>query len=180
MIPTMFSPSERDSWAWKAATIRDIPEIVLMAEQLFQSEIDKVFTPDRIFYAYNLELATVLQKYNRTQCLLTVARNKDSNKLMAYGWLGRGSFTQYSRDEMAEAKFAHCDLALPVRTRITLIAQLLEQWQAWCMLNSIPVLVSTSIREDQKAFLRLHEQLGFTIRGSIAYKRIPNEKKNNT
>lgn len=180
MIPTAYTPSDRDTWNWSLATIRDIPEIVLMAEQLFQSEIDKVFTPDRIFYAYNIELALTGQKYNRSSCLLSVARHKETKKLMAYAWLGRGSYTQYSRDEMAEAKFAHCDLSLPVRTRITLVAQMLEQWEAWCRLHNIPVLVSTTIRADQTAFLRLHERMKYTIRGSIAYKRIKDEKKDNS
>lgn len=172
MIATQFSPSDRDSWEWKAATGKDIPDIVIMAEQLFQSEIDSVFTPDRMFYAYNLELAIVGQKYNKASALLIVARHKETKTLMAYGWLGRGSYTQYSRDEMAEAKFAHCDLALPSRTRITILAQLLEIWEAWCMLNKIPVLVSTTIRAEQTTFLKLHERRNFVIRGSIAYKRI--------
>jgi len=36
------------------------------------------------------------------------------------------------------------------------------------------VLISSTIRADQAGFLRLHEQAGFTIRGSIAYRKTQN------
>jgi hypothetical protein len=168
----LFSPDESDAWEWELASNKDIPEIVLMAEGMFQNEVEHIFTPDRMYLAYSLEIALTTQKYNKSQTLLTVARNKESNKLMAWAWLGRNGFTTYSRDEMAEAKFIHCDLTLSTRQRITIVAQAIQMWEGWCHLHKIPVLVSTTVRAEQKAFLKLHEQLGFTLRGSIAYKRI--------
>ena len=72
---------------------------------------------------------------------------------------------------MAEAKFAHIDLSLPVVTRVRLMAQILQQWVLWCQICGIPVLVSTTIREDQTGFLKLHDQAGFKRRGSFAYLR---------
>jgi len=42
---------------------------------------------------------------------------------------------------------------------------------------ALPIF-STSIRSEQATFLKLHERLGFIVRGAIAYKRIiPKEKK---
>jgi hypothetical protein len=72
---------------------------------------------------------------------------------------------------MAVAEFAHVDLELPLRTRMTLTAQTLEIWIAWCELNNIPVLCSTTIRQDQTGFMRLHDQFGFLRRGSFAYRK---------
>ena len=81
----------------------------------------------------------------------------------------------YAHDECAEAAFAHIDLKLPLRTRITLMAQILQQWILWCQICQIPVLVSTTIREDQQGFMRLHDRLGFKRHGSFAYRRIIGE-----
>jgi hypothetical protein len=75
-------------------------------------------------------------------------------------------------EEVAEVLFAHVRLDQSVRVRILLIEQMIAQWQLWCQCAGIPVLVSSSIREDQTALLRLHERAGFTVRGSMAFKRI--------
>ena len=167
-----YLPSERDTWAWTLATYEDIADIVDMAEGLFQVEIESFMVPDRHLFARNLTISVTKQAYNLYDEQLIVARNKTTNKLMAWAWIARGSYTTYSKDEMAEARFAHMDLSLPLRTRITMMAQMLQQWYAWALICQIPVLVSTSIREDQKGFMRVHEAAGFKLRGSIAYLRV--------
>jgi hypothetical protein len=91
---------------------------------------------------------------------------------MAYAWLERGKFVAYSREEIAEAKVVHVDLTLPTTTKIRLVAQVLQQWILWTQLHAIPVLVSNTVRQEQKGFLKLHEDFGFTIRGSYAFKRL--------
>jgi hypothetical protein len=63
-------------------------------------------------------------------------------------------------------------MSLSVRSRIRLVREMIEQWELWCRCSGIGVLVSSTIRQDQTGFLRLHEQAGFTIRGSMAFKRI--------
>jgi hypothetical protein len=72
-------------------------------------------------------------------------------------------------------EYIHVELTQRPRDRVKLSKQSLEQWIGWCMLHNIPVLSSTSIREDQAAFMRLHDQLGFKRHGSFAYKRIIGE-----
>jgi hypothetical protein len=52
------------------------------------------------------------------------------------------------------------------------MAQILQQWHMWCITGGIPVLVSTSIREDQAGFMHLHQTAGFVIRGSFAYLKV--------
>lgn len=167
-----FMPSERDIWCWDLARFEDIVDIVNLTQTMCEADIDMFFTPDPPFFARNLAIAVSKQAYNRYDEQLIAARHKETKKLMAWAWLSRGSYTTYSRDEMAEARFAQIDLTLPVRTRITLLAQILQQWYAWATICRIPVLASNSIREDQVGFMNLHRAAGFTIRGSTGYLKI--------
>lgn len=167
-----FAPSDKDTWTWSLATFEDIQDIVTMAQDLFQVEIETFLTPEPALFTRNLAISVAKQAYSLYDEQLIVARHRETEKLLAWAWIGRGAYTPYSRDEMAEAKFAHMDLSLPVRTRITLLAQMLHQWYAWASICRIPVLVSTSIREDQTGFMNLHRAAGFTIRGSIGYLKV--------
>jgi hypothetical protein len=125
--------------------------------------------PDK--FRYHLAQGILRQLYQPTQELIAVAH--DSNdEFLGYFWLGRGLWTTFSDDEIAEYKFIHCDLDLAPRQRYTVIREALEQGILWSRLNSIPVLCSTSIRDDQSAFMRLHQRLGFTVRGSYAWMRV--------
>lgn len=167
-----FLPSERDAWTWELARILDVPDIVHMAQQHFQNEIESVFTPDPEIYAKNLSIATIEQGFDRSRCQLIVARDRTTDRLLAYAWLNRNCYMVYAREECAEAAFVHMALDLPLRTRITLTAQILQQWELFCQIWNIPVLVSTTIREDQAGFLNLHREAGFSVRGSFAFKRL--------
>jgi hypothetical protein len=167
-----FLPSERDTWTWSLADYPDVIDIVAMAEGMFQKEIETFMQPDPVLFARNLTISIAKQHYSAYDEHLVVARDNNTQELIAWAWLARGSYTTYSRDEMAEGRFAHMDLALPVRTRITLLAQILYQWYRWCQICAVPILVSTSIREDQRGFMNLHQAAGFTVRGSIGYLKI--------
>ena len=160
------------SWIWRQAAFADIPALVALAEQQFQLEIDQIFTPEPELYAYNLALAITHQIYNPAHEQLIVAVDKTNNNLLAYAWIGRGTTTPYSSDEIAEAKMAHVDLTLSTRQRLELLAQMLQHWITWARALDIPVLVSTSIRSEQTAFMRLHTRLGFVVRGSIGYLKL--------
>ena len=167
-----FLPSDRDTWEWFLAQESDLEEIVNFADQFYSNEIEGIFTKHPRRLLYNLNVAITHQRYHLNKTQLMVARNKTTDRLVAWAWLGRGSYTPYAPEEMAEAKFAHIDLSLSTRERVTIMAQILHQWHLWCQINQIPVLVSTSIREDQQGFMNLHRSAGFTVRGSYAYKRI--------
>jgi hypothetical protein len=168
---TQYNPFA-STWLWRTAIYQDIPAIVALAEQQFQCEIEHIFTPEPEVYAYNLAVAITHQIYNPTHEQLIVAIDKNTNMLLAYAWIGRGTRTPYSSDEMAEAKMAHVDLTMPAKTRYQLLSQMLEHWINWTRACEIPVLVSTSIRQEQSGFLKLHQRRGFTIRGSIGYLNI--------
>ena len=167
-----YTHSEQDPWIWDLAKLEDVAPIVAMAQQYFQIEVEGVFTPDPFKYTKHVTLAVVEQAFDASKCQLIVARDKTTNKLLAYAWLNRGHWMMYAPEECAEAGFVHMDMTLPARQRIMLLAQILQQWQLWCHVYRIPVLVSTTIREDQKGFIRLHEEAGFQVRGSFAFKKI--------
>jgi len=165
-------PTLDDPWTWDYAQYADIEDIYSMAKTHFEREMDTLFTMNHPGYKYALDIATSHQRHNLSHEQLLVCRDKTNNKLLAYSWLGRGHRTPYSNDEMAEARMAHTDLTLTGTKRIHILVQMIWYWETWAQACGIPVLVSTSIREDQKTFLKLHERLGFTVRGGIAYKRI--------
>jgi hypothetical protein len=172
-------PSQNDTWAWNYAQFSDIEDIFNMARVHFESEMDEIFTISYDAYKYALDISTSHQRHNLTLEQLLVCRDKVSGDLLAYSWMGRGHRTPYSNDEMAEARMAHVDLKLSGRQRIHILTQMIYYWETWASALSIPVLVSTSIREDQSTFLKLHEKLGFTVRGGIAYKRIIQKENKN-
>lgn len=167
-----FLPKPTDTWLWNCATMTDVEDITDMVREHFKKEVDSVFKTDEPRFRKNLSHGIFEQAYNPLQEQIIVARNKTNNKLMAWAWIVRGVYTVYSADEIADARFAHVDLQLPVRTKITLLAQILQQWELWCRCGMIPILSSSTVREDQGVFLKLHRQAGFDIRGSITYKRI--------
>jgi len=164
--------SQNDAWAWRKAGHEDVEDILDLVAQNYQDEINGILVPNRTRMAYHLHKSILQQTFEPHQVLITLARDKTTNKLLAWAWLERGKYTVYAMEELATAEFIHVDLSATQRQRITLIAQTLEQWTEWCHAWRIPVLTSSSIRADQQAFMRLHEQFGFQVRGSIAYKRI--------
>ena len=171
MILQKYAPSARDTWSWRLAQFADVVPITAMANEIYGSEVDGIFTQDVRRMAYHVDMAVTTQRYYLNREQLIVAEDSVSKCLLAYAWISRGGTTPYADEEMAEAKFAHIDLALPTVTRVKLMAQILQQWHLWCQICGIPVLVSTTIREDQAGFLKLHDQAGFKRRGSFAYLR---------
>jgi hypothetical protein len=161
-----------DAWIWSKATPADVEAMVTLANTLYSPEVNQFFTPNPTRYSYHLHKAILDQTFNPGQQYLAVARDKATHQLLAYNWCERGKYTPYADEEMAVAEILHIDLAVPVRQRVQLVGQCFDQWIIWCELNRIPVLCSTSIREDQAAFMRLHSVYGFKSRGSFAYKEI--------
>ena len=172
MILERYAPSPRDSWTWRLATFTDVIPITVMANEIYGAEVEGIFTQDVKLMAYHVDMAVTEQRHTLFKQQLIVAEDRISKQLLAYAWIARDGHAPYAAEELAEAKFAHIDLALPVVTRVRLMAQILQQWVLWCEICGIPVLVSTTIRQDQTGFLKLHDQAGFSRRGSCAYKRI--------
>lgn len=164
--------SGNDDWTWSKAGHHDVEDIVQMADTLFGADVNSILETSPTRMSYHLHRGILDQTYIPHQELISVARHKLSNKLMAWAWITRGKFMPYADEEVAVAEFAHTDLSLPLRTRFKLVGQTFDQWILWCELNNIPVLCSTSIRSDQKGFMKLHEIYGFKTQGSFAWRKI--------
>lgn len=167
-----FTHTKDDPWTWTKAIHTDVENIVSLVDDNYSVEIDDIYTKSRTRLTFHLHKAILEMSYGINNQNISVAKDKLTKKVIAWAWIERGKFQVYANEESAVAEFAHVALDLPSRTKVTLIAQILEQWICWCEVNRIPVLCSTSIREDQTGFMKLHDQFGFKRRGSFAYRKI--------
>ena len=158
------------NYTWRRATGTDVAAIVQMAQQDFQTEIDSVFCADPVAYARNVTMAVVTQFYLPNQELLMVCRT-EQDQLLAYVWVVRET-APWSDETMAATRMVHVDLALPARTRIRLIQQMIGLWETWARESGIAIVCSTTMRRDTTGFLRIHAAAGYDVRGSIAYRRL--------
>lgn len=160
------------NYSWTLATLNDIDEIVAMAEQHFQQEIDTVFTPDPAAYARNLAYAVLNQTYYPGSMLLSIARDEDTNKLIAYNWANSNDRAWWSDDSMVNVRMVHMDMQLPAKMRVKLIKDMMGHWERFARFAKNPIICSSTMRHSQDGFLKLHERAGYSVRGSFAYKRI--------
>jgi len=158
-------------YTWTPAAGADVTDIMALAKQHFESEIDLIFTPDAAAYARNLTFAVVSQFYIPGSVLLLVARDSEG-KLLAYTWAKTGERAPWSDDNMLSICMAHVDMTLSTRTRLRLLADMITQWEHFAVQCGVPVICSTTMRRSQDAFLRLHQRYGYDVRGSYCYKRV--------
>jgi len=159
------------NYSWTQATGSDVPDIVALAESNFQSEIDTIFTPDPIAYARNVSISIVTQFYQPTLEFFYVARD-DSGKLLAYTWAKSRDYTAWSDDQMVAIRMVHLNLDLSPRMRVKLIVEMMDMWEQFARAAQAPVICSNTMRHDQGGFLKLHQRMGYDVRGSYAYKRL--------
>jgi hypothetical protein len=165
-----YAHTTADAWRWRPPTGADAQDMVDLALVCFGVETAGFFQNDPVEYGRNITLATVNQFYNPLTELLSVAYAGDV--LMAYTWVIRGQYAPWSKEEMATVRMAHVRLDLTDRERVTLLAQMIQMWEIWANACKINIIFSSTIRESQDPFLRLHERAGYTVRGSCAYKRL--------
>ena len=161
-----------DPWRWRPAAGPDTEAITAMALTHFGLETDQIFRNDTIEYSRNVLLATVNQFYNPKKELISVAVHTESQQIIAYTWAMRGQYAPWSSEEMVAVRIAHVNLRLSQRGRIHLLAQMIRMWETWARACDIPIICSTTMRGDQTAFMHLHRDAGYSVRGSIAYKRL--------
>ena len=159
------------TYTWRPATGLDVPHIVKMAVDHFQTEIDTIFTPDPVAYSRNITFAVVNQFYCPTTELLSVATDT-TNNIVAYTWAKANEHSPWSDDEMVIIKMAHLSLSLSTRERVKLVIDMMHLWEAFATLAQVNIICSTTMRKDQSSFLKLHEKHGYDVRGSFAYKKL--------
>jgi hypothetical protein len=162
---------------WTLADPRyDCKDIVYLADSLYGSETDGILTRSPATMLRHATISATVQLFDKSKEFLAVCRSHDDpdypdGKLLGFCWFDRGGYTTYSTEEISNSKFHFVDLTLPPRLRIRLINEMIDQHILWAGNNGIPVVCSTSIRENHKAFVKIHEKRGFTVNGSYAWIR---------
>ena len=162
-----------------AHPLYDVDDIVQLGQKLLGLEGSCLKTDPYVF-RHALTVACTNQVFDKGKEFIAVCRglgkheNGDLTKLFGYCWFDRGGYTTYSREEISNAKFHHVDLDLPVRTRVRLINEMIDQHILWCQKWGIPIICSTSIRTEHDGFMKIHKKRGFTVNGSYAWIRTEN------
>ena len=169
---------------WSLAhPLHDIDDIIELSDNVYGSEIDGIITRDRNVYRHRLTVACTEQLFNKSKEFIAVCRDTDAllgtvsdgfpdnPPLLGFCWYDRGGYTTFSNEEISNAKFHHVDLSLPVRTRVRLLNEMIDQHILWANANGIPVVCSTSIRADHDGFMKIHKKRGFVVNGSYAWIR---------
>ena len=155
---------------WSLAhPLHDVDDIVELSDSVYGAEADGILTRDRNVFRHRVTVACTEQLFNKGKEFIAVCRDQD--KLLGFCWFDRGGYTTYSNEEISNAKFHHVDLSLPVRRRVLLINQMIDQHILWANAWGIPVVCSTSIRADHDGFMKIHKKRGFTVNGSYAWIR---------
>ena len=152
-----------------AHPLHDVEDIVELSDSVYGSEADGILTRDRGVFRHRLTVATTEQLFNKGREFIAVCR--DEGKLLGFCWYDRGGYTTYSNEEISNAKFHHVDLTLPVRLRVRLINEMIDQHILWAHRWGIPVVCSTSIRAEHDGFMKIHKKRGFTVNGSYGWLR---------
>lgn len=158
-------------YTWQLAGIQDVEDIVKMAQEHFQQEIDTVFNPEPFTLARNLTYAVVNQYYRPGTELVGIARSSEG-KLLAYTWAFANDRACWSDDNMVSVRMVHLDLNLSSRMRVKLITEMMDHWERFANYAGNDIICSTTMRHDQDAFLKLHKKKGYDVRGSYAYKKL--------
>ena len=159
------------NWNWELAhPLRDVEYIVEMAQKGFEHEVVNVLKTDPQVMRHHVTVSTTNQLFDKYKEFIAVAK-EDPYSILGYCWFDRGGYTTYSRDEISNARFHHVDLGLPVRTRVRLINEMIDQQIMWAASCGIPVVCSTSIRGDNEGFMKMHKKRGFQVNGSYAWIR---------
>jgi hypothetical protein len=164
-----------EQWTWVRATFDHWTAMAELSITNYEEDVEDIFQTNHGRVYQQLGLTLVNQMFEPGSHYLSVAIHKTTREIVAYNWINRGEWTDWSTEEMANQRMVHIKKSLPTATRIRLCYQMIEQLEAWASLHRIPIVISTTVRANQDAFLRLFERSGFTLRGVLAYKRLTTE-----
>jgi len=167
-----YSHTTADSWRWRPAAGSDVDALVRLSFEQIGHEVDDIYTIDLIELGRNMLLSIVNQFYNPKKELFSLAADVDTGEIIAYTWAERGQYVPWSTEECIVIRMSQVAPHISNRKKLFLLAQQIRMWEVWAAACGIKIIVSATIRAKHDAFLRLHEQAGYTIKGSSAYKRL--------
>lgn len=161
-----------DPWRWTNATGQDIQDIVDLCMRTASKETKGITECNPVEGSRNLMYTIVDQMYAPKSAMISVCRLVDTNELVAINWCGRGVRQVWSTEEMVVPKHLSIDDSLTKRCRIALCVQAMTQWERWAQIIELKLINSSSMRDNWKGFMHIHEKMGYTVRGSNAFKRL--------
>ena len=167
-----YAHSTADVWRWRPAAGTDVEAITDLALIYAGHESEGIFTYDNVEFSRKITHAVVNQFFNPKMELVSVAQSTVHSGIVAFTWAQRGHHVPWSAEEMIAVMMAHLDGSLSPRDRIFLCAQQMRMWEIWAEACDVKIINSSTMRDNQKAFLELHRSAGYTVRGSTAYKRL--------
>ena len=159
-------------YTWRPAQLGDTDRMIQLSLDNFRSDIDQLFVVDPVTSARNLSQAIVVQHYQPLSEMVAVAQD-DSHKISAWTWARSNDVAPWSDQRMVMARMAMLDLTLPLRQRVQLVRDMLALWEGFAQFAGVKIICSSSMRQDYSAFMRIHAQAGYVVRGSNAYKILP-------
>ena len=170
--PLKFAHTAADPWRWRAAEGPDIPLIIDLITRNSGPDIQDITDVDPIEGSRNLMHAIVNQMYVPKQEMISVAFLPDTGEIIAFNWAQRDKRFAWSTEEFVESRFMSIETAMSRRIRLALAIQAIKQYERWATICELKLVVNSSMRRDWRAFMHIHERLGWTTRGSSAYKRL--------
>ena len=167
-----FRYKDEDPWIWAPALPQDVEDIVNLTDSNYAQDAKNIWPIDPIEGSRHLMHAIINQSYAPKVEMISVCRDKKTNKLLAWTWACRNERMPFTREEMIIAKFASLDLSMSAMNRIKLIFQMFRLWERWADLCEVKLIFSSSIRIDWENMMYLHSCAGYLVRGSMAMKRL--------
>lgn len=167
-----FGHTTGDPWRWRPATGSDIQGIVDLIARNYEADGLGLSDINPVEGSRNLMFAVVNQMYAPKKELISVAELTDTKEIVAFTWAQRDIRLPWSVEEMVVPKLLSVELTLSSRCRTALCVQGMLMWERWAQVCEIKTISSSSMRLDWAPLMRLHSAMGYTVRGSNAYKRM--------
>lgn len=167
---TKYQHNEQDRWSWRLANFNDFATIVKLAHANAGPDVSDIFTVEPHVAEYNLLNDLTKQAYQPHTAFILVGEDNTTKRIISFSWADV-SQTIWSTDQVLNLKIVEVAEGSP-RERIRMTAQMMLLWEDYCLRQGVPIICSTTVRKKQRAYLRLHEQMGYTIHGAFAYKRV--------
>ena len=164
-ISTKSYTVQKELTMWELLKKHDVLEVLGIFSGYYEVEAG-VLGYDPHFLERNLTMATTLQEYDKSKEFIAIYRE---DEIEAACWFDRGGYAAYSTKEISNAKFHHVRLDLPLKKRVRLVNQMIDQHILWAHNWGIPVVCSSSVRVEHDGFMRIHAKRGFTVHGSFAW-----------
>jgi hypothetical protein len=158
-------------YTWTPATGLDIQSMLDITIDNLQQDIGDISVVSRNSYARNLSLAVVNSFFAPNEELLYVCKD-DNNQLLGYTWADVAIVMPWSDDHYVSVKMVQLNVQSSPRLRIQLIKDMMQIWENFAKQANVSIICSSTMRENQSPFLKLHLKNGYIVRGSLAYKKL--------